>query len=89
MIKVTADGDATGAVFDDMTGIETITAVANGNATIKITLTSTAASTQAFTIDATGLTGGTAAMTFIASDAEVDGALTIKGSAGGRYNHNR
>ena len=81
-IKVTADSDATGAVFDDMTGIETITAVAAGNATIKITLTSTAASTQAFTIDATALTGGTAAMTFVASDAEVDGALTIKGSAG-------
>ena len=82
-VNVTADSDATGAVFDDMTGVETITAVADGNKTIKITLTSTAASTQAFTIDATALTGGTAAMTFVASDAEVDGALTIKGSAGG------
>ena len=82
-VNVTADSDATGAVFDDMTGVETITAVADGNKTIKITLTSTAASTQAFTIDATGLTGGTAAMTFVASDGDVDGALTIKGSAGG------
>jgi Ca2+-binding RTX toxin-like protein len=84
-VLVMADDNATGAVFDDMTGVETITVVESSTAAtenIKITLTSTAASTQAFTVNAAALTNAGAVFTFIASDAEVDGALTITGGAG-------
>jgi len=83
-VLVTADDNSTGAVFDDMTGVETITAVVSATPTenLKVTLTSTAASTQAFTVDASALTNAGAVFTFVASDAEVDGVLTITGGAG-------
>jgi hypothetical protein len=83
-VLVTADDNGTGAVFDDMTGVETITAVASATPTenLKITLTSTAASTQAFTVNAAALTNAGAVFTFVASDVQVDGVLTITGGAG-------
>ena len=84
-LNVTADNAAAGAVFHDMTGVETITVVANATAThdIVIALTQTSANTEAMTITAAALTNTGATMTIDASaDTEVDGVLTIIGGAG-------
>jgi len=84
-ILVMADNNGTGAVFDDLAGIETITVEANSTAThdIIIGLTYTAANTDALTISAAALTNAGATLTIDASaDGEVDGALTITGGAG-------
>jgi hypothetical protein len=82
-LKITADGDSTGAVLDDLIAIDTITMVADSNDTAKVTITYTNANTDAMTINAAALTGGTANFTLVATDAEADGAYTITGSAGG------
>jgi len=81
-VKVTADADATGAVFDDLVSVETISVTADGANNAKVTLTYTSANTDAMTITAAALTNASAAFTFVATDAEVDGALTIIGGAG-------
>jgi Ca2+-binding RTX toxin-like protein len=84
-LNVTADNAGAGAVFNNMTGVETITVAANATAShdIVIALTHTAANTEAMTITAAALTNTGATMTIDASaDAEVDGVLTIIGGSG-------
>ena len=70
------------AVIDDSTGIELITVVPAGAADITINLTATNASTQAYVINAATLTNASAVFTLGASDAQVDGTITVTGGAG-------
>ena len=66
-----------------MVGVETISITKAANATVKANLTYTAANTDAITIDATALTGGTAKLTTdLSGDGEVDGYITVNGGAG-------
>jgi Ca2+-binding RTX toxin-like protein len=84
-VNVTADNVGVGAVFNNLTGVETITVVPNATASnnITIALTHTAANTEAMTIIAAALIDTSAQLTIDASaDAEVDGVLTIIGGAG-------
>jgi hypothetical protein len=81
-LKITADGNSTGAIVDDVVDIDTITLVKASNATVKLTLQYTSANTDAITITGAALTGGTAAMTLVATDAQVDGNLTVTDTAG-------
>jgi hypothetical protein len=87
-IKVTADGDTTGAIFNQYgSNVEKIVIEANSTATThaKFTLNNSAAETDAIEIDATGLSNASAKFTLaIAGTAgNVDGAITVKGGADG------
>ena len=70
------------AVLDDQVGIETVTIVDGAaGADSQLTITYTSANTKAIAIDASALDAGED-FTLVASDAEVDGAITFTGGAG-------
>jgi hypothetical protein len=84
-ISVNSDADATGAVFNDLIGIDTITATPDATTAandIKISLTYTAANTDAITIDLTGRTDASAAAVLDLSNANADGYYTVNGGTG-------
>jgi hypothetical protein len=86
-IKVTADNDATGAVFDNAghANVEKIVIAAGSTAShdANITLTYSGAYTDALEIDASALTDTGAVFTLAQTTvAHVDQALTVKGGAG-------
>jgi hypothetical protein len=85
-IKITADGDTTGAIFNSSSSnVENVTILAATATHAKLTLNNSAAETQAITIDATALTNTSAKFTLaIAGTAgNVDNALTVLGGADG------
>jgi Ca2+-binding RTX toxin-like protein len=74
--------DGTAAVVDDQVGIESIVILdGTAGADVTLTLTYTSANTTAITIDASALDAGED-FTFVGTDAEVDGAITITGAGG-------
>jgi hypothetical protein len=84
-IIVTSDNDGTGAAFEDLTGIETITVNPASTAAhdVVIGLAYSAANTDAITIDLTPRTSASAAATVdLSADADADGYITVNGGAG-------
>jgi Ca2+-binding RTX toxin-like protein len=84
-IYVASDNDTTtGAVLDDLSGIEKVAFTAHSTAGNNgmVTLTFTSADTTAITIDATAVTSADADRTIVLTDAEADGYYTILGGAG-------
>jgi len=84
-ISVQADDDTTtGAVFNDMTGIENITITAGTTAShnAMIALTYASSNTEAITIDTSGRTNSSANTTMSFTNSNADGYYTINGGAG-------
>jgi len=84
VLAADANGNGSAAVLEDATGIETIDLNPGSTALwdTKLTVQFTSANTEAFTIDATGLTDTGAVATIVLSDAEADGYVTFLGGAG-------
>lgn len=88
VIAISADGDATGAVFDEAghVGAEQITVAANSttaSTNAKVNLNYSAAYDQDITIDASGMTDSSADFVLAVGTAgNVDGDLTVRASAG-------
>jgi Ca2+-binding RTX toxin-like protein len=81
-LHITNSTDGGAAVVDDQVGIESIVMLDSlAAADSTLTLTYTSANTKALTIDASALDAGED-FTFVGSDAEVDGAITITGGGG-------
>jgi hypothetical protein len=83
-ILLTADNGTTGAVLDDLVDIDSVTIAASSTATenAKLTLSYTSSNTDAISITAAAMTSTDADFTFVGSDAEVGGVLSVTGGAG-------
>ncbi len=87
VLKLTADGDGTGATITLITGVEKIEVVANATATTDIVINMGAndlqiAAGKTLTIDATALTDSGATLKFVGSTSETDGYVSVIGGAG-------
>ena len=84
-VEITADNDATGAIFDDAGAKFEVLKINDGTSghNVKVTLDFASADTLVRTIDASDMDASTEDFTLVLDTAgNVDGALTIKASAG-------